>query len=425
MERLSNLQASGVDKSDFSTWGGVYVFQCEYAQEYSALPSQDLIKNKWPEWEYPEGDFHYWLQEFIKRSAANKAEALIRNSLEKIQEAPEKFIPELVSKLSVIQYHGNSHVQSTDATADERYDKYELRKQLYEETGGNYLLGISTGLKVIDQTHQGWMDGELIGFYARPTVGKTWMLVREAVIAWAEGKRVLLVSPEVSTKHVALRIDVFMARARGIILSHKKIFAGHPDQEQAYKRATDLISKTERWWTVDSMQGRPLGLRDLRSLIKEFRPDLVCIDGVMLLADDLKGEGYIKMDNVCYGLKNLAVAEDVAILVSHQAVNTQKGRKTHESQGMGDDWRMPTLNDAAGGEAFVRACNTIFTMAPDMNHRNLRWFSVRKSRERSIENWRPRYALGWDVDTGNIVDMSLHGDDLTVIEPMLSQIGGA
>ena len=211
-----------------------------------------------------------------------------------------------------------------------------------------------------------------------------------------------------------------MARALGVILSHKKLFEGHPSQAELYKIATDAIAKSESWWTVDSLNGKPLGFRDIRSLAKQFEPDMICIDGIMLMEDDKRArDGWQKMENLCYGLKNMATAEDYMVIASHQAINLSKGRRNTGAQGRGDDFIMPTLNDASGGEAFVRACTTVFTMCPDVKHENLRWYSLRKTRERQIEDWKPRYGLGWDVDTGHIEDFSRYGEDMLVIEQKL------
>lgn len=387
------------------------------------MPPAELIKQKWgEEWQPPVGEFEYWLAEFIKHTAAFKAESIIRESIPGIEKFPDTAIPELITKLAAVQYSGNTHIVATDAGSNERFSKYLGRKQIWEDSGGSFLWGIPTGLDILDKTHQGWMDGELIGFYARPTVGKTWMLIREAVIAWANGYRVLLISPEVSAKHVALRIDVFMARAMGIVLSHKKIFEGHPDQAELYQKATQAIGQAERWWTVDSLQGRPLGLRDIRALAQQFEPDMILIDGIMLLEDDKRArEGWQKMDNLAYGLKNMATAMDLVIMVSHQAVNLSKGRRNTGALGRGDDFIMPTLNDASGGEGFARACTTVFTMCPDIKCPNLRWYSLRKTRERQIADWKPRYAIGWDVDRGSVEDLSRYGEDMFVIEKILQE----
>lgn len=419
-EKLVRVQVAGVEHSDFGVWPGVYKFICDYADKYNGVPTDQAIKAQWEDWNPPMGDFEYWLGEFIKRSISLKAEKIIRDHLKALETSPDVTIPELITKLSTVQYSNNSHIVATDTSIDDRLQKYYHRMKIWEENKGKFIWGIPTGLDIINKTQQGWMDGELIGFYARPTVGKTWMLVREAVNAWAHGYRILLVSPEVSAKHVALRIDVFLAAALGLQLSHKKIFIGDPSQAQAYEKVTEIVKQSERWWTVDSLQGRPLGLKDIRSLAHQFEPDMILIDGVLLLEDDKRAkEGWQKMDNICYGLKNFATADDLVIMMSHQAVNLNKGRKQVGAHGRGDDWVMPTLNDASGGEAFVRACTTIFTMAPDIKHSNLRWYSIRKSRERDFDEWKPRYGLGWDVDKGHIEDFSRYGEDMAVIEEKL------
>ena len=417
LERLTRVQVSGITQQDFAVWPGVYKFICDHAESYSGVPVAELIHAQWEDYNPPIGDFEYWLGEFLKRTAARKAQILIKDSLAKIEDNPSLAIPELIAHLAGIQYAGNTHLVATDAGIGERLDYYNNRKEIYQATGGNYLYGIPSGLAVIDKSHQGWMAGELVGFYARPAVGKTWMLVREAAIAWSTGARVLLISPEVSAAHVALRIDVFLAHYLGIKLSHKAIFEGNPSQEASYEALTKIVQESERWWTVDSIQGRPLGLRDIKMLIQQFQPDMICIDGVMLLHDDERAkEGWQKIENICYGLKHLATAHDLVVMASHQATKMNTSKKDR-----GTAFALPSFDDASGGQGFLRACTTIFSLAPDQTHEHMRWYAILKTREREVEGMYKRFALGWDVDRGHIEDLGIYGEDLIVLEQQLGR----
>ncbi len=422
-ERLTKMQLYGIVEGDFKVWPLVYVFIAEYHAKHGTMPLAALIKQSWPDWDPQVGEFEYWLEEFSVHATALRAESVIRDSLDAVGTDPESAIPKLIGDLASVTYAGSTHVVSTDASIGSRYDLFLKRAAIYEATGGNYLHGISTGFDIIDGTRQGWMGGELVGFYARPTVGKTWMLVREAAVAWASGYRVLLISPEVSARTVALRIDVFLGHYKGIQLSHEAIFAGDPAYSNRYKELVAAVEDSQSWWTVDSLHGQPLKVSDIRALAQQLQPDIICIDGVMLMDDDKRGEGWQKMENICYGLKNLATALDIVIMMSHQAVNLSKGKRHTGAQGRGDDFTMPSLNDASGGEGFVRACTTVFTMAPDQYQPHLRWYSIRKSRERNFKNWKPRYAMLWDVDSGHIRDLSDHGEDLILISNELKAYG--
>jgi len=250
------------------------------------------------------------------------------------------------------------------------------------------------------------------------------MLVREGAIAWAAGNRVMLVSPEMSAHQIELREDVFKARAMGVMLSHQGIFKGDPAQREAYRMYTDAVRGEKRWWTFDSWAGKPFSVTDIKMVAEQLEPQMILIDGLSLLRSEHKRDQrarWERMAESCEELKHFATAANLVIMGSHQSVNTNRGRRGDRDAagGRGDDWVMPSLSDAADGDALVRNCSSIFTMCPDRDIENLRWYSVRKTRERHLK-FQPRLALKWNVDAGEIEDMGQYGDNLGVIRTKLN-----
>lgn len=410
----------------FSLYGPVYELIIQYHADHGSIPPRDVIRSRIESWNPNEGEFSYWLDEYVKVRLVYDARDLIKHSLDMMDAGdPNQAIQGLITGLETLGYEGGTTASSYDGSgAQQRYEKYIARTERFGKPSFK-LWGIPTGISAIDGSKEGWMPGELIGFYARPTVGKTWMLLREGVIAWLAGYRVLLISPEMPASQIEYRIDALIAGQLGIPFSHGKARQGDPSVKAPYTQLLERLKDNERWWTVDTVAGRMANLSDIRALYHRYQPDLILIDGVSLLEDEQRSSStWEAMKNVCYGLKTFATSVDTAIIVSHQAVNSRRGARgnTEVAQGRGDDWVMPSLNDAAFGDAFVQAMSTVFTMAPDRDDPNIRWYSIRKTRERNIE-FKPRMSFAWDVDAGRILDMGRHGDDITAIQSEMRELG--
>jgi len=193
-------------------WGQVWLWLREHANRYAALPTGDQIRARWPEWQPPDGEFSYWLEELKRSSLVRKAAAVLRAGIEDLGDDPTDTIGKTMSALAALRSRTNQHMGTSDEGAGHRFEMYERRARNYERTNGDFIIGIPTGLATLDDTHIGWVPSELVGFYARPTVGKTWMLVNEGAIAWAKGMPFVSVVTKISHE-VNLGARIFAARS--------------------------------------------------------------------------------------------------------------------------------------------------------------------------------------------------------------------
>lgn len=425
---LQSIILSGLTVDSFVSCGDVYTFIREYTEKYRAQPTDSVIKAQRSDWAPPDGEFAYWLEVMRDYVFARKAHRAVQDALQNFSE-PRLAVQHLVQALGGISAVGVEHIATTDGSVALSLEKFNMRTQYFEDYP-DAIHGVTTTFSSINRTRVGWIGGELVGLFARPTVGKSWKLVDEAVCAWFQGCRVLFVTPEMPVNHIALRIYTFMAKRMGIPFSHRLAYQGNAALKPAFERLAAELVGSERFWSVDSYDGRPVGLADLERLTLQFQPDVVCIDGISLMYNEknLKA-GWEEMKYNSYGLKNFATRHDLPIVVTHQAVNASRGNKDKDNQmgmaaGRGDDFRMPTLNDSAYGDSFVQACSTVITMCPDAQRSDLRWYSVRKCREREFEEIGQRLPMYWDVDSGTVVDMSHHKQDVAAVLLEVSKMTG-
>jgi len=402
------LELKNFVDADFTSHRDVFHFYGEYLQQYGSLPSQNVITSRF-NWEPPIGEFQYWLGEMKRYSLARKILEAITEGYNQVSD-PEKALGSMLTKLSVIRSEENNHIQATDASAINRLEKFDTRTAMVHE--GRRIIGIPTGLKIIDETLVGYIPGSLVGCYARPGIGKTWWLFWSGVNAWMSGKTVLAITPEMPANMANLRIDILMAAAMGHPVDYNKLLTGDPSIRTEYSKVTEAEGKSSRWWTYDSMDGHSMSIGDIAALVNQHQPDIVLVDGISLLRHEGRGQTWEQMKDLCYGMKNLATIKEIPILMTHQAVNSNRGnrREKEEIMGRGDDFHMPNLNDAAFGDAFVQACSDVITMCGEPSSSYINWYSIRKHRERGWNKpLESRYAMAVDYGMGRIVDLSEYG----------------
>lgn len=408
------VEVSAFDSEDFIAHRSVFQWIGQYLQQYGALPSNSLLNTKF-DLHAPIGDYQYWITEFRRYSLARRAMDVLQEGYSK-RSNPEEMIRLVIDKLSLIRSQQTNHIKASDFSAMERLERFDWRTE--HAFINKEILGLRTGMKIIDETMEGWTPGSLVGLYSRPSVGKTWWLMWQGVLAWVEGKTVLSIATEVPANQLGMRMDLLVAQLLGHPLDYSKLRVGDPSVRPNYELVAQILSQTKRWWTYDSYDDNTIGLGDLAALVRQHNPDVVLIDGISLLKSSSRGQMWEQMKDLCYGAKQLATRYEVPILMTHQAVNSNRGnRKEITALGRGDDFHMPNLNDAAFGDSFVAACSDVITMCGEPHSSNIVWYSLRKFRERGFQQELPgRMALIKDFGRGIIHDASELGYNIDAVD---------
>lgn len=404
------LQLSEFGEEDWTSHREIWRFYSGHLLQYGTLPTSSQVSTRF-QWSPPIGEFRYWLGEMKKYSLARRILAVIQEGYREIGD-PAKSLNTLLDKLSLVRSQESNQVQATDASAMNRLELFDRRTEYIFNS--DQMLGMRTGLNIIDSSRTGWMPGDLIGIFSRPGVGKTWFEAWEGVINWCDGKRILIISPEMPANRLNLRIDLLVANALGHTIDYNKLMLGDPSIRAEYALTCEALAQSNRWWTYSSINDGEISLGDVAALIKQHQPDMAFVDGISLLQlpGNNRDQTWEQMKKLCYGLKNIATVNNIPIMVSHQAVNSARGRRTQvDTIGRGDDFHMPSLNDAAYGDAFVGACSDVITMCAEPSSTHINWYSLRKTRERG---WRqplpPRMGLIVDFATGRIHDAGQYGN---------------
>lgn len=393
---------------DFVAHREVFLFMDQYLAQYGSLPSNDQIGTRF-QWSPPIGDFPYWLAEMKRYSLARQVTQVMIDGQKRIA-TPDEALGFMLEKLATLRSLNTNHISAMDSRGGERLQKFDARTE-YIFNGKN-IIGTRTGHKLLDGSLMGWIPGSLIGAYARPGVGKTWWLLWQGAMNWYDGGTVLAITPEMPANWLDLRCDVVIGNMLGYQIDYAKLIVGDPSIRPNYEKVTQILNQSQRWWTYDSFQDRPIGISEIYALTKLHNPSIVLIDGASLIRPEGRGQTWEQMKTTIYGLKNFATIQEVPVIVTHQAVNVNRGSKKEYDDARGDDFHMPSLNDAAYGDSFVGACSDVITFAAEPTSKNVNWYRFAKHRERAFQQQLPsRMGLVVDFGTGRIFDVGNLGYD--------------
>ena len=406
LDNKKTLREFRYTPKDFAKFGEIYTFIVNHFDTYGSFPSPDVLVNNYEDIGlHPEAqsvNFDYALDCFTNQVMHRQVVSAIRGENETVKENPKQAVSSILSKLSDIELDFDEDVTVYDEGTLDRFEEWKLRAKKREM--GEGLLGIPTSFQSINSTGVGWMPGELVALFARPTVGKTWMCVHSAVTAIQNNIKTLLVSTEMPTSAINLRIDVVMAQMNGYKFSHRALRTGSYIEEDKYKEILEQTANDRSLLVCDHIPGSPtISLNNIASLIRKHSPEFVIVDGVYLIstAESTKNKAIWEQNHsLFYGLKNICLSMDTSIMVSTQANRDASNR-----------FAPPRADQVAFGDALIRASDVAFGMCALEDDEKKRLFQCEKYRDGVLPS--DQTVFEWDVDAGRIFeipDYNLDGD---------------
>jgi replicative DNA helicase len=255
-------------------------------------------------------------------------------------------------------------------------------------------IGLKTGLSFFDDNMIGWLPGNLIAIIGRPGIGKSWLLMYLACFAYYfGGARVAYLSPEMAIPEVEDRWDTIKSAFEGEGFSNESLTSGKVNLPK-YKKYLESTSKRNDWVTLDSNEGKAFSLASAQSIVDEFQPDLVCVDGLILMDSGNAGDGesWEAMRKLAYGLKNIAQNNKIVIMAASQAGRNAAGA-------------MPELHQIYGGDALAQAADVAIMVSDVAEAGNeaeafTRYITIPK--RRSGKTFAKKMKLRFNVDRGSI-----------------------
>lgn len=209
---------------------------------------------------------------------------------------------------------------------------------------------ITTGLSRLDMfLGGGFRGGKLVIIGARPAVGKSALLSFMATNALKGGRRVLMVSLEMSEREVVGRMVSLVSGVSTGKLEARTLSAG--DYDAIMTDSPRFIS--ERFWISTSAR-TPAAIRRIALRMKAAGGvDLVCVDYLQLLQADTRTNGRVEtVGEISRALKLLAMELGVPVIAAAQV---------NRASTIGED-RPPRLSELRESGSIEQDADIVFLL---------------------------------------------------------------
>lgn len=359
----------------------------------SPLPSQADLRERGVEVVEGVEDYEGYVEELVKVSTAGRAYSILQQHVPNIVKNPMGSVKSMIGDLSDILTGVNVHVGMTDSDAPKRVELLRRQREVVDEGG---VIGIPTGLAIFDDERRTWKPGELVTIIGYQGIGKSFLLAYFCCVAYMEGKKILMLTPEDSKLEMDLRVDTLLSHLDtertgeewGFTLTKLQLAEVDIDR---YKQWCEKFALRGDWVTVDSGAQGSFSVEEVLALTREHRPDVLAINGFhMLTTSTGKSKSWETMFEAGRQIKGLTHDMEIVTLAVSQA--------TREAGVIPDE--PPEPFQVAYGHAIVEDSDRIISLGGVKGNPKRRTFKVPKFRNGPPTTHRE--YLEFDVDRGFI-----------------------
>jgi len=378
----------------FAVHSDAYKFLSTFFDNYGEMPSADVLHENFPTLDASAQtlNLEYATNAFKNQVLYRAIVTVFQDNKSILQDDPKLAFAKISSGLNDISVTYDEDVIGYNVDSINRLDEWKTRFK--SRSLGNKMLGIPTSLHTINNTGVGWLPGDLIALFARPTIGKTWFCIHAAATAVTQGIKTLFLSTEMPTSSIALRADVVFAKMLGYEFSHRALRSGDTIDEAGYGKFLDDITE-QQLFICDRISGQAsMTIESIAALIRKHSPEFVVLDGAYLVNSGTgRKAAWEETHALFYGLKNLCTSTNISMLLTTQA-----------TKDAADIFRPPQADQVAFGDALLRAADVILSMCLVEGDSSRRLIQYQKYRD--AEAFADVSVLHWNPDIGDIYEVN-------------------
>ena len=310
----------------------VWRFIRQHWTKYQEVPTGVTVLDNFPTYRLlaVEDNIDYLLDQLIEYRKRQSTITVVQDASEAIASGDHNTaIAVLNQGVAKLLDEGSRETTDIDLTlnAIQRFDEY-----LNVKTRPNGLLGIATGFRTIDQATAGLQPGQLITIIAPPKTGKSVLALQVAVNVHNDGFVPLFQSFEMNNIEQQHRHDAMRSH-----IAHSRLIRGAltKEEEARYQKVLEDMEGMHKFYLTDAVSA--MTVTGLAAKIDKLRPDIVFVDGVYLMVDEITGEQNSPqaLTNITRGLKQLAMAKKIPIVISTQVLLWKMKKKQVSADAIG------------------------------------------------------------------------------------------
>lgn len=264
---------------------------------------------------------------YLKRVYDRKLFIALRADFGHLREALQGFDVERAREI-VDAMKSACRVSTPDNDVRNLRDAAELVFRQYETSHMSPgMSGVPTGWGWLDSQTGGYQRGDLIAWVARMGLGKSYLLLKQAIYAWSCGYSVLVVTMEMTIEQIVRRV---LGMEAGVNPDFIRRGAVDEFGMRRLRRYTTSIAHADRFNIYAGSFSKKVS--DIEILMHELSPDIVYIDGAYLLRPDTANNRTNRLERVAEvydQLKKLTITTDRPIVTTSQ-FSRQAGKRGKE-----------------------------------------------------------------------------------------------
>ena len=315
------------DKTIFGVYEEAYDFIVDYYSKHHSAPTVALLEDKFGDDlfdEVPEvdGASRHFLNELRDEYLrSNIEQVLITVSKNLNTKSPAEVVDKLAAKMSELSRY-SQRVEDIDITdVDEALKAFKKARD--DEANGTG--GIMTGIPVWDEYCPGGMQpGQNIVTIGYSGKAKSWIADLIAANVYMQGKKVLLISLEMSAAQQRSRVWSIIGNGQ---FTMNQLQRGEMSDAEVKRFGNDRLNTGGKLLVAATDGYTEATPNFIRSKIERHKPDLVIIDYLQLATDNGRTKEMTpRMLNLSREIKLMAVASHVPI-ITISAVTDDEGKK--------------------------------------------------------------------------------------------------
>ena len=367
-------------------------FIWEYVTKYGNGPTAEVLQGRFPEFKHcPLDNFDYICRVFRNEYARRTVMKTLGGHKNALDKDADQAITSLVSALLAVQLNEDNQKHIVDATnVQDKLQRYKDRIKGFDKRR------LEWGINPLDTFPLRFTTGQFVGLIADTKSGKSWFALKIALANYMNGRRVGIISPELSVPDIEDRVDTVLANMFKHPIRHDYLSSGVTGIEENYQKYLEqAATKNRRDLMIYpyNTATRITPQTTIAGILGSDNLDLLVIDGIYMVEDDHKERtSWDQMRKKCQDLKTLSTATETALLVTNQTGRDRDANSDHAAPAL--------ASMVAGGYDFNRFVDILISLGGNPGTADTRQIAVPLVRnQRSLDG---NYEVTFDTNTGDI-----------------------
>lgn len=382
---ISILEDNLLTEDYFVGYENEYSFLVNHTKEYGSVPDKATFLSKFPETELvdvSESD-RYLVDTIREEYLYYKSVPVVQKIAELLKTDANAAAEYMVQAMKDLE--PNYRLSGTDIVADasERYQQFLDRKDHQKDWF------FTSGFEELDDLIHGIQrEEEYFVIFARTNQGKSWVLEKMCTHIWQIGFNVGYISPEMGASSVGYRFDTLYKN-----FSNKGLMWGKDTVEiEKYQEYIEELKQKQNKFIVATPNdfSRKITVSKLRNWIKQYKLDLIAIDGITYMTDERYQRGDNKttqLTHISEDLMSLSMEMRVPILIVVQANRTAVDKETEDA---------PDLETIRDSDGIAQNASKVISIRQTKD--GILKLEVKKQRFGAVGG---KLNYKWDIDTGD------------------------